>query len=90
MDVRELPQITTFDVPPTNWNPAAASDQELMRYGFPRWPADPRQRDRYEQHHHRPRDDRGSQIAQRNIGTRGGIAAASSRVGKALRSSIVA
>ncbi|MGL6236691.1 MAG: G1 family glutamic endopeptidase [Segniliparus sp.] len=49
MNVRELPRITTFGVPPSGFDPAAASDQELMRYGFPRRPAQPQQRERYEQ-----------------------------------------
>lgn len=48
MQVREVPQIATFDVPPNGWIPAAAADQDLMRYGFPRRPADPRQRERYD------------------------------------------
>ncbi|OBC02785.1 hypothetical protein A5784_01700 [Mycobacterium sp. 852013-50091_SCH5140682] len=49
MAAREVPKITTFGVPPQNWVPGAASDQELMRYGFPKRPADPRQRERYDE-----------------------------------------
>jgi hypothetical protein len=48
MAAREVPKITTFDVPPDHWNAAAASDEDLTRYGFPKRPADPRQRERYD------------------------------------------
>jgi hypothetical protein len=48
MAARELPQITTFDLPPQGFDPSAATDSELSRYGFPRRPAHPRLRAAYE------------------------------------------
>lgn len=43
-----MPEIKKFKSPPAGFDPLAAADEELLRYGFPPKPTDPRHRARFE------------------------------------------
>jgi hypothetical protein len=43
-----MPEIKTFEVPPSDFEPLAASEEELLKYGFPSRPAEGPHRERYD------------------------------------------